>query len=378
MKFIAVKLFCYLFIITLFAASTSADEPAVDPKDKLIVETVLRLKSFDLESSAKGKAAVIRYLKAQPGTDQYFELIERFKPIEIVDDLAAFSLQHSTETSGVRGAELLFSMQREKTLLEAIGGKDPVQAVAAVTLIGHAGGKRTPKLLMPLISEGKASLAVRTAAVTAVGRTVDGQHALLELVTSGKLANDLTFAAANILLSSTKAMIKTEAAKHLQLPATADAQPLPTVAELVKRLGDVANGAGVFQKKNMCIVCHKVKGEGKDVGPDLSEIGSKLSREAMYVSILDPSAAISHNYESYAAVTDDGLVIVGLLVSETDESLTLRTQDGITKKLAKASLDEYEKLKVSLMPQDLQKLLTVQELVDLVEYLLTLRKVSAP
>ena len=372
----AVKTFLNILSLSLFCLPLSADEPATapDPKDKLIVETVLRLKSFDLESSAKAKAAVLRYLGSQPGTDQYFELIERFQPVEIADDLADFSLKHATETSGVRGAELLFAMERGETLRAAIDADDLNKAVAAVTLIGHAGGPKTPALLAPLITDDKASAAVRTAAVTALGRSIEGQNTVLKLVTSGRLSNDLKFAAANVLLSSTDAAIKTEAAKHLQLPATADAQPLPPVAELVQRQGDAAAGAFVFRKTKMCINCHKVRGEGKEVGPDLSEIGSKLSREAMYVSILDPSAAISHNYENYVLVTEDGLVVTGLLVSDTDETVTLRTQEGIDKKFDKASLDDFQKLKISLMPTDIQKQLTVQELVDLVEYLLTLRK----
>lgn len=365
-----------LIILLLFSLPLRADEPspALDPKDKLIVQTVLRLKSFDLESSEKAKGAVLRYLRSQPGTEQYFELIERFQPVEIGDELVAYCLQHANETGGVRGAELLFKMDLGQVLLNAVKHDDIRKATAAVELIGHAGGKKTAEFISPLLVDSNAPIAVRSAAIHALGRRIDGQHAILQLVTDGKLTNDLQFAAANVLLSSTDDSIKATAQKHLQLPATADAQPLPPVSELVQRRGDVAAGALVFQKANLCATCHKVNGEGKELGPDLSEIGSKLSREAMYVSILDPSAAISHNYESYAAVTDEGVVVIGLLVSDTDESLTLKTKDGINKKLDKATIEEYQKLKVSMMPQDLQKVLTVQELVDLVEYLLTLRK----
>ncbi len=353
-----------------------ADEPApqVNPKDKLVVETVLRLKSFDLESSTRAKEAVLRYLKADPGSDQYFTLIERFKPQEITEDLARFSLQHSTETSGVRGAELLFLMNAGSTLEAAIKSGDEKTSVAAVTLIGHVAAERTEAILLPVVASTKSPLAVRTAAVSALGRSVNGQKSVLTLVVSGKLADDLKFAAANVLLSSSDPAIKAEAAKHLQLPATADAQPLPPIAELIQRRGDPVAGAIAFRKTNMCINCHKVKGEGKEVGPDLSEIGSKLSREAVYVSILDPSAAISHNYESYALVTDNGLVVVGLLVSETDDAITLRTQEGLDKKFSRQNVEEFEKQKISMMPQDLQKQLTVTELIDIVEYVMTLRK----
>ena len=58
-------------------------------------------------------------------------------------------------------------------------------------------------------------------------------------------------------------------------------------------------------------------GEGKQIGPDLTEIGSKLSREAMFESILYPSAGISHSYETFTAELADGNVVTGLKVSET-------------------------------------------------------------
>ncbi len=369
-----------LFVLVVLTCSTlPADEPTtLSPKDKLIVETVLRLKQFDIESSAPAKAAVLRYLQAQPGTDQYFELIARFKLVEIADQLAKFSLDHAEETSGVRGAELLFAMNQEQALQAFIEQADEAKAVAAVTLIGHAGGQKTLPLLLPLVNSAAAPVAVKTAAIFALGRRVDGQQEILALVKTGKLAEELKFAAANVLLSADDQAIAEAAGKYLQLPATADSQPLPPLAELVARQGDAEAGAVVFRQAGTCIKCHKVRGEGKEVGPDLSEIGSKLSREAMYVSILDPSAAISHNFETYSLLTDEGTSVTGLLVSETDDSVTLRTSEGIDKTTDKDSIELFKKQQRSLMPQDLQKLLTVDQLVDLVEYALTLRRVGGP
>ena len=354
------------------------DEPAApDPKDKLIVETVLRLKDFDLNSSAKAKEAVLRYLKSQPGTDKYFDLIERFKPVEIADSLATYCLENATSSGGVRGAELLFAMGAEAPLLSAVKAEETTKAVAATTLVGYAAGKETVRILGPLL-DSKLPVAVRNAAVTGLGRSRTGQETLLSAVVDGKLPNDLKFSVANVLLSSDHDDVKSRAAKYLTLPATADSEPLPTIAELVGMKGDASAGAVVFRKPGTCINCHKVQGEGKSVGPDLSEIGSKLSRQALYVSILDPSAAISHNYESYIVVTEQGLTFSGLLISETDDAVTLRNREGIDKTFQKAMLEEFEKQKQSLMPRDLQKLMTVQQLVDVVEFATTLRKQSEP
>lgn len=358
----------------VFGFSAADEPPALNPKDKLIVETVLRLKDFDIESSPPAKAAMLRYLRAQPGTDQFFELIDRFKLVDIDHELAEFALAHSTETGGVRAADLLFKLKREQPLSDAMAADDSVRAAAAVTLIGHAGGSKTSTLLSPLVKASDKPLAVRSAAVVALGRREDGQNELLRMVADGLLAEDLKFAAANVLLSSEVKTIQQEAAKYLKLPATADSQPLPPTTELVARRGNAEAGAIVFRTKGTCSNCHKVRGEGKEVGPDLSEIGSKLSREAMYVSILDPSAAISHNFETFQVLTDDGTTVNGLLVSDTDESITLRTAEGIAKTVAKDSVEIFKKQPLSLMPQNLQQMLTVEQLVDLVEYTLSLTK----
>jgi putative heme-binding domain-containing protein len=112
------------------------------------------------------------------------------------------------------------------------------------------------------------------------------------------------------------------------------------------------------------------------VGPDLSEIGSKLSKEALHVSILDPSAGISHNYESYTALTDSGQVVVGLLVSQTEDMVILKDAQGIERAMPRSEIEELKKQEKSLMPDNLIENLSADDLVNLVEYLLTLKKIQ--
>jgi hypothetical protein len=84
--------------LLLVAAPTTLqgqENGEVTPKDKLIIETVLRLQNFDLDSSAPAKAAVMRYLHAEQGSERYFELIERFQPVEIVESLVQYCHLHS-------------------------------------------------------------------------------------------------------------------------------------------------------------------------------------------------------------------------------------------------------------------------------------------
>ena len=217
-------------------------------------------------------------------------------------------------------------------------------------------------------------LVLRSAAVSALGRNAPGQIRLLTIVEQGKLPADTQFAAANALLSSADESIRTRAAKHLSLPAAAGGQPLPPVAGLAQRQGDSARGQTLFAGIGTCAKCHKVRGEGKEVGPDLSEIGSKLSKEAMYVSILDPNAGVSFNYETWLVRTLDGTTLSGVLVSQTDDAVELKTAEAIVHKLNREDIEALQKQPTSLMPAELQKQLQAQDLVDIVEYLTTLKK----
>lgn len=369
------RLTLLISLVTLGShAATAVDQTPLDPKDKLVVETLLRLKDFKLESSAPAKAAVLRYLRARPGTEQSFDLIERFHPIEIAPDLIAWSLAHPSQTSGVRAAELLFAMGKQSGLLAIANAEDPAEALAAIGLIGRCGGASAAQWLLPIVTSDTAAMDRRIAALTAAGGHLDGQQRILDLVRKSALPSDLTFAAANVLLSSDHAAVVSEASEYLSLPETADSQPLPPIAVLAERTGDSVAGARVFRKEGTCIECHPIQGKGKAVGPDLSEIGSKLSREAMLVAILDPSAAVSHNFETYVLLTDDGTAITGLLISQTDAKITLRTNEGIDRTVDRDEVELFEKKSQSMMPQDLQRMMTVDQLVDLVEYLMSLKK----
>jgi len=160
----------------------------------------------------------------------------------------------------------------------------------------------------------------------------------------------------------------------LPQPVQADARPVPAVDELAGMNGDVARGEALFRGKATCVNCHLVKGQGKQVGPDLSEIGDKLSAEAMYTSILDPSAGISHNYETYLALLDSGQVVAGVLVTQTDDAVTLRTAEAIDRTIPRDELTDFKKNEKSIMPEGLHQTIETQGLVDIVQYMRTLKR----
>ncbi len=358
-----------------FAFAAQDERKAADAQrsqDSRIVETLLRLRGIDLESRSDLKAAVLRHMELHKGTERYVELAEKLSVRDTAPELLRLAIESPDTTLGVRAAGVLLRFDEQKLLLDAASGDDESAASAAVRVLGRTGDARMVEWLTPLVTDDERSLAVRSAALAAVCHNLHGQRWLLERVESGELSQDLTFAAADALLSSADEAIRERAGRHLSLPASADSVPLPPVAELASMRGDVERGRALFADKATCAKCHVVRGQGKEVGPELSEIGGKLSREAMFVSILDPSAGISHNYESYSLILDNGTVLSGVLVSQTDDSVTIKTAEAVVQTFPRREIELFKQQSISLMPADLQKNLTAQELVDVVEYLTTL------
>jgi putative heme-binding domain-containing protein len=210
--------------------------------------------------------------------------------------------------------------------------------------------------------------------VRGLGKSRPGALELIKLAEKMKLDPYIIPAAAFALHSSSLDDIKAKAAQLFPLPASKNDKPLPPLAQLLKAKGDAARGKLVFANAGTCAKCHIVGGEGKEVGPNLSEIGGKLSREAMFESILYPSAGISHNYETYSVQLDDGNVVTGILVSETPAEVSIKGIDAIVRTYKRSQIEQMVKQKISLMPADLQKVMTAEELIDVVEYVSTLKK----
>jgi putative heme-binding domain-containing protein len=146
----------------------------------------------------------------------------------------------------------------------------------------------------------------------------------------------------------------------------------PATAELIKMSGDAVKGKVVFT--NSCAMCHVVNNEGIELGPKLSEIGSKLSKEGLYMSILHPNAGIGFGYETFEVKTKSGDTYQGIIVSKNETDIVLRIPGGLVKSFKTSALKSYKQIPESLMPEGLADGMNTTELVDLIEYLSTLKK----
>ena len=134
--------------------------------------------------------------------------------------------------------------------------------------------------------------------------------------------------------------------------------------------GDPGAGQAVF--KRVCGQCHKLHGEGQDVGPDIT-LNGRSSFEQLLSNVFDPSLVIGAAYQARTLVTDDGRVLTGLVVEDGDARVVLKTPGGKLETIARGDVAELISSRLSLMPEDLEKQLTPRELADLFA-LLTLDK----
>jgi putative membrane-bound dehydrogenase-like protein len=160
-------------------------------------------------------------------------------------------------------------------------------------------------------------------------------------------------------------------------PVKLDPKKLPSLTALAARRGDAARGKQILAdsvKNNLqCLKCHTVRGSGGQVGPDLSMIGKKASRENLFESILYPSKAIADQYVQWQIETKKGLNLLGIVVEETPDSVTLRDANGKDTKIDKKEIESRTKSPKSIMPDDVAAYVTEDDLVDMVEYLFSLK-----
>jgi putative heme-binding domain-containing protein len=143
--------------------------------------------------------------------------------------------------------------------------------------------------------------------------------------------------------------------------------------------GDAARGKVIFASTaTRCAVCHKVHGQGGDVGPDLSQIGGKFDRTHLIEATLDPSAEILQGYQTTIVTTRAGRTVTGIAKAETAITLTLVDQEAKQISITLADIESRVTSKVSLMPAGLADSLSPAQFTDLIAYLESLRTGRKP
>jgi putative heme-binding domain-containing protein len=156
--------------------------------------------------------------------------------------------------------------------------------------------------------------------------------------------------------------------------ATLDSAPL-AIPEL--QGGDWARGRQLFfSEEAQCSRCHQVAGQGGRIGPDLSNLIHR-DYDSVLRDIAQPSAAINPDYLSYLVELKNGKQLTGVVRTEAGKVI-VGDDKGQELTLAKMEIDSMTPLKISTMPEGLDKALGPQKLRDLLTFLLTQPLQPAP
>jgi putative heme-binding domain-containing protein len=139
--------------------------------------------------------------------------------------------------------------------------------------------------------------------------------------------------------------------------------------------GDAARGRKVFFEASgvLCKTCHRIQGQGTEVGPDLDQIGKKYDRAQILDNILNPSRQIDEKYLTYLIETKRGQVHTGLLVSKDANKVVLKDATNKRIEVPAGDVELMVAQQKSLMPDLLLRDLTAEQVADLTAFLSSLK-----
>jgi putative heme-binding domain-containing protein len=130
--------------------------------------------------------------------------------------------------------------------------------------------------------------------------------------------------------------------------------------------GDALAGEKVFNR--ICAQCHKIHGQGNDVGPEITRNG-RSSFEQLLSNVFDPNLVIGASYRAIVVVTKEGRVLTGLLAEDNSRRIVLKLQGGKVETVPRDNVDTLRVSNVSLMPEQIENQMKPQEIVDLFTFL---------
>jgi putative heme-binding domain-containing protein len=140
--------------------------------------------------------------------------------------------------------------------------------------------------------------------------------------------------------------------------------------------GDPERGEAVYRRKeSLCLKCHAISGAGGQVGPGLESLGASAPADYLADALLQPGKAVKEGFHAITVALNDGRVITGIKLRQTDTALVLRDAEDREVSLPLAAIEE-QKPAGSLMPVGLVETMTESELLDLVKFLSELGKLG--
>lgn len=243
----------------------------------------------------------------------------------------------------------------------------PEIQVAAVQSLANMHDDRVAQLLAT-DAWGGFTAPVRSAATSALLATPQRTASLLDAIERGAIpAWTVDPSSRNNLMEHRDEKIKTKARALFAEVKTVDRKKVyEDYKDCLELAARPASGAQVF--KDLCAQCHQFNGTGYAVGPDLTSIRSQPN-EAILMHILNPNWILEQGFESYTVETTELETYSGIVKSQNESSITLKCPQGVEKTIPRAEISSIRTASKSLMPEELEKGMTKQQLRDLIGFL---------
>ena len=142
---------------------------------------------------------------------------------------------------------------------------------------------------------------------------------------------------------------------------------------IINDKGDPTAGRRLFFGKATCHLCHRIGDQGGQVGPDLSLIGQIRNRYDLIESIGVPNATFARGYESVMVTLKDGTTHIGRFGQDTERYFEIINAQGQKLRFQHDDVFQVNESRISVMPEGLDRLMTRDELNDLVAFLKSLK-----
>lgn len=397
-------------VLKLFASPEMWKSPI---GERYLIERLGR--RYAAEGTPSGYEADARLLASAPsqhekdlliqGMDKGFEGRQVAEvPRELQASLAELWKAGDAKPALIRlGLRLGSAEAREAALREIADAKvHEADRLAIIEALGQAGPAECEPALLKLV-EGNEKSSIRKAAFGALQRFDSPEIANAVLAGYAKMPGDVRVRARGLLTSRAPwaiALLQSVDAgtidakeiseddlRHIALHGgepiqkliqkhwgkigrQTDGQKSARIGGIVSILGlghgDPKRGRELFQQS--CGVCHKLFGEGKEIGPDLTGADRK-NRDFLLTNIVDPSAMIRKEYINYIVEAKDGRMLIGLLAESTPATVTVLDAKDERTTLSMSEVKEIRQSEVSLMPEEILDALDEQQVRDLFSYL---------
>ena len=366
-------------LVRLLLSSEATDESA----DRCLQLLTARIRSGEItgESLTNIQAQLAEPLTkaigqklSRPSTLSAVELAASLRMQEGINRASQLNSMTDNESIRLRLINALITANDDSGLIYAdsllLTSRSADARRKAVQAIGRIGTAKATEALTRHLPELPAD--VQPAVVEAMTDREESALLLMAMVRDKTVLQTLINAnQAHKMLSLKNQQLTELVTKHWGIVRT---ERDPARVQLISRMrnelrtshGDPIAGRVVYRK--LCGQCHKIYGEGADVGPDITRNG-RASFEQLLSNVFDPSLVIGAAYQGLTVVTKEGRVVSGLPIEDSPQRVILKVQGDKQEIIARSDIDEVVPSKLSLMPEGIEKQLQPQELHDLFAFI---------